>query len=169
MLIPAAVNATLQRQLPVEYRRLANRTGMKGLGVVPLVIYGAAAGGAGALAGGQYAVAAATPWYTAFAQWIGLEPVPELPVNPGMPSNRAPIAPQTAEAMKAWIPEAMNEALNQRDRQYGIDFDYLRTVVGSQKPGIEAGAADSGSSDGIPTWIYLAGAGALIAFFALKK
>jgi hypothetical protein len=169
VLTPAAVNVVLQRQLPVEYRRLAKDTGLEGLGVVPLVVYGAAAGGAGALAGGQYAVEAAKPWYTAFAQWIGLEDTPELPVNPGMASNRAPIAPQTREAMTTWTPEQMNEALAQRDRQYGIDLDYLKTMVGSQRPGIDAVALAGDGNGGVPTWVYLAGAGALIAFFALRK
>lgn len=171
MMMPAAVTFTSQNQLPVDYRRhLAGKGqvqfGPVSMGAVPLIVAGAAVGGAGAVKGAEYVYAAAKPWYHAAAQWVGWEAVPEVPVNQGMPGNRAPVAPQTEAAMRTWTPEQMNEALEQRNRQYGIDMEYYRELVAGQEI---AEDGDAPTENGIPSWAYLAAISAVGLVLALKK
>jgi len=166
MMMPAAINFTVQNNLPKNYRNTAltyEASGMAGLGVAPVLI---AVGGGAVVAGGKYAVDAGTPWYHALAQWAGWEGTPELIVNPGMPGNRAPVAPQTAAAMKTWSLDYLDESTRQRNAQYNID--YMTTLARNAQEQV-IGAVDPANPGGLPTWAYLAGIGAVLGFFALKR
>ena len=144
---------------------------LNGLGVLPLAIGAGAVAGAGGVVAGQKAYEAGLPWWDALWQTVGLKSNPALPVNPAMPSNRPPVAPQTAEAMRTWDMTYLMESTAQANRQQAIDAGYYQTML--------AGAAgpqdwdnpnpDGSPRSGFPVWGYVVAGTAALLFLTYRK
>jgi hypothetical protein len=109
-------------------------------------------------------------WVNSFWQWLGIVEVPKLPVNPSMPSNRPPIAPQTPVAMVNWTPEQQQEATAQANNQYLTDAIAIHnsSTSGAVRPENTISEADAPQPDSssMPWWLI---AGATVAVVILIR
>lgn len=172
MMMPAALEATKQNRMLNDQRRYAvspDTPGLPSLGAVPVLVAGAAVGGAAALKGGQMAIEAATPWYEALGQWIGWRDNPQLPIPADSPAYRAPVAPQTRDAMVNWSDTLMAESQEQRNRQYAAGLTYYRSLADGAEIESRAGSPVlTPNTAGVPVWLY-AGIGAVALLVLLKR
>lgn len=131
----------------------------QGLGVVPLVVAGAAAGGAAAMWAWDQVSPWASYWAGVLGQSTGAVADPKMRPAPA-PQFQAPPAPQTPGKMTTWNPGDVLEAQAQRAVQFKVDTEYLREVMTDARTSRTSGnPAAAGGAVGWGTWAVIAAAG----------
>ncbi len=97
-----------------------------GLGVAPLIIAGAAAGGAVAYQGVKSSYESG--WFNDFLQLVGLKATPTITMS--TPAAAPPPAPKTAAKMNTWTPEDSAEAMAQKQQQFDRDTAAIQANAG---------------------------------------
>lgn len=137
----------------------------QGLGVIPLVVAGAAAGGAAAVWAWNQVSPWASYWTGVLGQTTGAVADPKMRPAPA-PQFQPPPAPQTPGKMTTWNPGDVLEAQAQRAVQWGVDTDYLREVMTEARSTGGAAAVSETSSWG--SWAAIAAAGVGVILLARR-